>query len=107
MVAPVALRWRGARRLRVIGEVDLSNADMLKEKIATRHGQSLTLDLTQCTFIDSTGLGAIIDAQAFAEVTLRIVEGSHVDRLIGVAGLEPYLDVVRVPDSPKAAGAGL
>ena len=49
--------------LRVTGEVDLSTAPMLRERIrelAARGAVHLIADLSQVDFIDSTGLGVLV-----------------------------------------------
>jgi anti-sigma B factor antagonist len=50
----------------VTGELDLSHADELRQSLERelRDGQRLLLDLSGVTFIDSTGLSAIVNAVA-------------------------------------------
>jgi anti-sigma B factor antagonist len=61
----------------VVGEVDLHTTsrlqdvlDEVREKDITDH---LVVDLSGCTFLDSTGLGALVKAQRQAESALNVV----------------------------------
>jgi anti-sigma B factor antagonist len=47
----------------VSGEIDISNAEQLKERLEAayrEHAADLMLDITDLNYIDSTGLGAVI-----------------------------------------------
>jgi ABC-type transporter Mla MlaB component len=56
------------RRLRLIGELDLASAPALTEALTSIDGDGqLTLDLSELTFIDSTGLHAILQARTLSE----------------------------------------
>jgi anti-anti-sigma factor len=52
---------------RVAGEVDASNVDQLSEKLlagVSQDSRALVLDLTETSYIDSSGIGLIFDAAA-------------------------------------------
>jgi anti-anti-sigma factor len=52
---------------RVAGEVDASNVDQLSEKLLAavpQDARALVLDLTETSYIDSSGIGLIFDAAA-------------------------------------------
>jgi anti-sigma B factor antagonist len=55
----------GAAIVRVLGAIDFSNADDvsqgLRDAVEEWSPAELRVDLTKATFIDSTGLGALID----------------------------------------------
>lgn len=96
MTAPVVLQWDGREKLRVMGEVDMSNADLLIDEAAKRTGEPLVLDLTAVTFIESYGLKTIIDIGSRTDLLIRIEVGSLPDRLIDMSGLRGHLNVLRV-----------
>jgi anti-sigma B factor antagonist len=59
------------------GELDLSTAVQLRECLRGLHERGITdhlvVDLSGCTFIDSTGLGLLVEAQMRAESPLNVV----------------------------------
>ncbi len=59
------------------GELDLSTAIQLRECLEGLHERGITdhlvVDLSSCSFIDSTGLGLLADAQRRAESPLNVV----------------------------------
>jgi|tagenome__1003787_1003787.scaffolds.fasta_scaffold20725663_2 anti-anti-sigma factor len=72
--APLAIQIgrpeAGAVRVSVSGEVDLSTATRLRESLARvvdEHGaERLDVDLSEVTFLDSSGVSALLAAQALA-----------------------------------------
>lgn len=50
--------------LRVVGQVDLSNVELLRDAIgrAASGASELVLDLSECTYMGSEGIGALIEA---------------------------------------------
>ena len=77
--------------LKIIGEVDMSSAPLLIEAVLL--SRSPGIDLSGITFMDSTGLHALIDLVK-ARPSLRIVAVSKpVRRLIQIAGLADHLGV--------------
>jgi anti-sigma B factor antagonist len=57
-------REAGSPALRVVGEVDLSNAEELRSALAAEVDEagSAILDLSRCTYLGSEGIRVIIDA---------------------------------------------
>lgn len=92
------LAWAGdSAHLRVTGEVDLSNAHRVFESAATIDARSVTVDLTDVTFMDSSGLAALIEAvKGLSAVHVLIKAGSRVERLLEVSGLEEHLNFTLV-----------
>lgn len=91
-------RERGAVRLTLVGELDISTAAALKERLMSLHSHALfiRLDLSELEFIDSSGLHVLLeavhDAGGLLEVepelapqVKRVLELTHTDRLL-VAG---------------------
>lgn len=88
--------------LAVTGEVDISNADRLREHIdmvLEQPCEKISLDLAQVPHVDSTGIGVLVGAahraadrgRSFAVVNvqpnvLRIVQLLGVDKEIAVSG---------------------
>jgi anti-sigma B factor antagonist len=84
----------------VEGEVDLSNAVDLRDAslAALSDGaSSLVVDCTELTFIDSTGLGALISAYREAHERLGSVTIRHATpmmlRVLETTGLDEFLTV--------------
>src|SRR5690606_14886925 len=91
-------RWEqteSARVLHVLGEVDLSNASQVMRALEDLGDRSLVVDLTEVDFIDSTGLGYLVELQSNSEreVGLKVVAGSQVDRLLELTGLKSAFTV--------------
>jgi anti-sigma B factor antagonist len=55
----------GEQRLRVVGEVDVASSPTMRARIAEMiddGADTIVLDLTEMTFIDSSGLGVLVGA---------------------------------------------
>jgi anti-sigma B factor antagonist len=90
-------QWRegsGAIVVRISGEVDMSNADVLRETIdpiAASDVEHLIFDLAGLQFIDSSGLTVLLAAaQKIPQVQLRN-PSSIVRRIVEVTGLGEVL----------------
>lgn len=81
----------GAIEIEVDGEVDLAVADQLQRAIDDAGPGTTLIDLTRCTFIDSTGIAVILRAHRLrAEDGGRLVAHSpsaQVLRVLSVTGL--------------------
>ncbi len=76
-------------RLMVTGEIDMSNAETLDAAISKRP-DVVCLDLSQVSFIDSSGLHVL--ARAYRrDATVRVVAGSRVVRRVLEIGGLTYL----------------
>ena len=80
--------------LHVEGEIDLLTAAALAMALsdATVDGHQLVVDLTRVSFMDSTGLRALLEAREQAEergaaLALVLAEGGGVERLLRLAGV--------------------
>jgi anti-sigma B factor antagonist len=89
-------------RLRISGEVDLANAELLLDTImslAPEPMHEVVADLTAVTFMDSSGLAALIQAQErllTRQVRFVLVNpSSQIQLLLSVAGLEGFFSVER------------
>ena len=96
----------------VEGEHDIYTAPTLRERLeeALGRGLGLVVDLTGATFVDSSVLGALLDArrralesaQGFAVCVGHAVEPG-VQRILDITGLVPILPVVRGRDEAVEA----
>jgi anti-sigma B factor antagonist len=81
----------------LLGEFDLASARLVDEELerAQQSYRLVTLDLTQVTFMDSTGLHVVLGADERlreAGGTLRVITGSpQVDRLLTLTGALGHL----------------
>ena len=86
--------------IHVAGEVDLASAPALDEQIAAlmAHGpQQLVIDLSEVTFMDSTGLGVLVKAlKRSRETGTRldlIVTSERVLKVFAITGLDTVLPI--------------
>jgi anti-anti-sigma factor len=83
------------RGLRIVGEVDLANADELREALEpeVRAGGEITLDLTGLRFMSSTGIQVLVRALQELEGRGRLVLDAPTPsfrHLLTVIGLERF-----------------
>jgi anti-anti-sigma factor len=97
----------GSTVVSVHGEVDLVSADQLRRVLdaALQDSASVTLDLTELTFIDSSGLSALVDAHRKARDAGGTFTLRHptpmLRRLLDITRLETLLVVE--PDGQSAS----
>ncbi len=94
----------GYSLVRVGGEIDLATAPRLREELlAAVHGSPrLVVDTTRISFIDSSGLSALIDACRRAEgdggwLHLVVQEG-NVSKVLKLCGLDRRIPVYPTVD---------
>jgi anti-sigma B factor antagonist len=95
----------------VVGEVDVATAPTMTEIGTLRLHQSsanrLVIDLAECTFLDSTGIGAIIQLRNTAKGLSKDVVLSNVPARIGkilaITGLDTVLTVAEPYESASDA----
>ncbi len=79
------------------GEIDLDAAPELRAALGVAErgaAPAVVLDLSQVTFIDSSGIGVLVEAAQRADADghrLSIIAGPAVDRVIEIAGLRDRL----------------
>lgn len=96
----------GVTVVRVVGDVDLATSPRLKEALdeAIRSGSdAVRLDMSDVTFLDSSGISVLVDAQqrlqdASSKLVLHGV-GDHVRRVLEISGLGSFFEL-----SDQAAG---
>ena len=87
-------------RVRLEGEIDAETGILVQDAVArvdpARH-QSIELDLSAVTFVDSSGIGALVQARRVADgagVRIVLVDPSHpVVRVLALVGLEGFFAV--------------
>ena len=101
------------------GEVDLTNADGLREALLSaldRGARGLVVDMTQTTFLDSAGVTALVRASRRASAgnaTLRLaVTAPAVLRVLNLVGIDQVISVYpgvseAVASLPDQTGPGL
>jgi anti-sigma B factor antagonist len=79
------------------GELDIATAELLEAELAgaqTSDADTIVLDLSGLTFIDSTGLRIVLDFNERCE-RLRVIAGAPaVERLLDVVGLRERLPLI-------------
>lgn len=91
MAAFIREEAAGSNILHVLGEVDLANADEFETAVMeiARGTDDVIVDLTACTYMDSSGLRVIATAHKEAEDRLRVVipKDGSVHRIFEITGL--------------------
>jgi anti-sigma B factor antagonist len=84
----------GATVVRVSGEVDLATVSELQQELAASgRAQPLVVDLTECTFLDSSGVRVLLAAAAEADAA-----GESFALVADEGGVRRALDIAAVPD---------
>jgi anti-sigma B factor antagonist len=95
--------------VKLAGELDLYNAHAVREALtqqAARKPPRLVVDLGNVTFIDSTGLGVLIEARSRLEnpaAFMLAAPGLEVRRALEVSGLDRHFPVHASVDEALAA----
>jgi anti-anti-sigma factor len=95
--------------VRLGGELDLYNAEALRtalRDVAGKASERLVLDLSEVEFIDSTALGALIEARASLPESgslLLAAPAYETRRALQVSGLDRHLPVHDTVDAALAA----
>ena len=90
----------GGKRLAVEGDVDVYTADEFRRVIAESETSTpLTINLSQVSFMDSTGLGVLIGALTRSRETgsRLILEAlsPRVDRLLSLTGIAEQFEITQ------------
>jgi anti-anti-sigma factor len=93
----------------LVGEIDVATASMVETALGdaltadtTEHLSAIRIDLSRVTFLDSTGLSALVTAKnlaAKADVSMTVVDPSRVARrVLELTGLSARFRVEGGPD---------
>ena len=114
MTTPEQLHVRTSRegpieRLTPIGELDIATVPILERVFEVARDDStarmIVLDLTELSFIDSSGLSLLLRMKTACEAAdrLRVLNGSPaVTRLLDVSGIRPLLPIITSGQDPLA-----
>ena len=87
----------GGMVVKLAGDLDLYNAEQVRSALAqavARSPQRVVVDVEEVDFIDSTALGALIDAHRKLETGLRVAcPQDPVRRALQVSGIDRHLKV--------------
>ena len=100
----------GTATVTLLGEVDFTNADEIAEGIRTAvcewQPSIVRVDLSKALFIDSTGLGALIEgyqACAAEQCTFMVVNPRpNFRRVLAVTGLAELFGLTEAAEEPSA-----
>ena len=92
--------------IRVAGEIDLGNVGQLRAALnsAVKHGQSVIMDLSRVTYLDSTTLNAMVMSErelSTQHCRLVVVGPPFLFKLIRITGLQRHLSVVPSMDDAE------
>jgi anti-sigma B factor antagonist len=110
-VREVATRDGGAVLVRLAGELDLYNAHLVREALLGTLRDSparIVVDLSEVTFIDSTGLGVLIEARSKLGDSARFLlaaPGLEARRALAITGLDRHFAVHDTVEDALAAEA--
>jgi len=83
--------------IRCRGELDVGRCAKLIEtfdEVLTGDVERVVVDLSDVTFIDSTGIGCLLHGAFKADklhIAFELIPGPAVERFVKVSGLSPYL----------------
>jgi anti-sigma B factor antagonist len=99
----------GVHRLTPIGDLDLAAAPLLESAFnavfTDADAQMIVVDLTELSFMDSTGIHLLIRMNdACGDVDrLRVINGSRaVERLLDLTGVRAHLPIITSDSDPLA-----
>ena len=104
----------GVELARVAGEVDASNVDGLSEKLLetlSNDARAVVLDLTETSYIDSSGISLIFDAAARLrnrrqQLRLVVPPNSFVGEVLSAVSMQESVPIdAEVADAIAAVGA--
>ena len=103
-LAIVPQEENGTERIVLTGELDVSTVPAFNKRMSELHHRgfhSMVLDLSGITFMDSTGLSAILVTEMHARMRgqrFSVVEGPpHVNELFRLTGVDNFLEIVSRP----------
>ena len=96
----------GTQRIVLTGELDVSTVPAFNRRMSELRHQgfhSMVVDLSGISFMDSTGLSAILVAEMHARMRgqrFSVVEGPpHVNELFRLTGVDNFLEIVSRPSA--------
>jgi anti-sigma B factor antagonist len=102
----------GVRVVRVVGEVDMSHEEELKGELRSAvesDARGIVVDLTECEFIDSTGVRALLlsrEAQHADDGSVKLAVAAaseQILRILTVMGIDKVIPIRPTIESASAA----
>ena len=97
---------KGNVTLYLTGEIDMSSAESIRDAALSamyRHGNTVHVDLSAVTFMDSTGLQALIALRRRVELSggsLTLIAPTRVVmRIFDVTGVTPLFEIIAASDA--------
>jgi anti-sigma B factor antagonist len=93
-------REGGVHRLTPVGELDIATTPILEREFdaafALDESTMLVVDLTELSFIDSTGINLLLRLTDCCPDRLRMINGSPpVERILDITGVRPALPIIK------------
>lgn len=91
-------------RVTVSGELDIATSPELRYQLAAQladHAEIVVLDLAEVSFIDTSGLHALLDAATLDGNRLRIIPSPQVLYLIKLASVHDHLQIIDATSYPR------
>ena len=105
-------REGSVHRLAAVGELDLATAPQLERAFeaafADDDAEMIVVDLTELSFMDSTGIHLLLRMSAACEDAdrLRLIDGSRaVQRVLDITGVRAHLPIISRDHDPLAPSA--
>lgn len=100
-------RQGAMHRLTPVGELDIATTPILERECAAAvAGDELTIlviDLTELSFMDSTGINLLVQMNERCPDRLRVINGSPaVERILDITGVRPGLPIIKKDGDPLA-----
>jgi anti-anti-sigma factor len=88
--------------VRMVGALDLANAPDLLSTLGPSLDEPMTLDLRELTFLDSSGLSALIRLRDQCSTGLRLIEGPRsVHKVFEITGTVPEFAWIAPSREPR------
>jgi anti-sigma B factor antagonist len=98
----------GAKILHVDGEVDLSNSARLRtdiERLASHGAGRLIVDLSACTYIESTGLAALLHGSGRTRDFAIVARDGAPREMLQTTAIDQTVPVFETVESARPAGS--
>jgi anti-anti-sigma factor len=87
--------------VRIVGEVDRSNARELEEVLRTHVSRGLiVIDLTETTYFDSAGVAMLYGLRRDTDLALVVHTASITRRVLQITGLDQLVPILNSSDDP-------
>lgn len=99
----------GIRTVVVHGDVDISTANALRDAMVAGDGaDAVTLDLSDCRYMDSSGLTALISAsrKLGSGIPIVVQRGSFLRKLFRITGLDAHFTLYEDRDAARRSRSG-